>query len=93
MCQIYWIYWGTLFASPLTWVLALAATVNEEWFTNLAWEVSYGGHHGHFCSDKFLEENVSDFDVADEDVRDLEDMCSTCESTIAVIFGKHWAPC
>lgn len=38
-CQVYWGYWGTLFATLLTWVFAVSAAADDAWvsFPNVDW--------------------------------------------------------
>lgn len=34
LCQVYWSYWGILFASLLTWIFSVAAAAGESWTTH-----------------------------------------------------------
>lgn len=80
--QAYWIYWGVLFATPVTWVFALAATVNREWFINYEKD-TFGGFGSYFCSGDYKELVGGIYGQ-----KEVDEMCSTGES---VVFW-YWTP-
>lgn len=53
---MYWIYWGVLFATPLTWLFTISATVNEEWIVDENDDENFGG----FADGRFAEDQCKD---------------------------------
>lgn len=91
--QAYWIYWGVLFATPLTWVLALAATVNMEWITNDQYLASFGGFEPRedwFCDADHKAYMI--YYVSYTELHTVDEMCSACESILLHFRVRHH-PC
>lgn len=91
--QAYWIYWGVLFATPLTWVLALAATVNIEWITydqNLTSFGGFGTGEDWFCDADHKAYMI--YYVSYTELHTVDEMCSACESILRHFRVRHH-PC
>ena len=71
-CQVYWGYWGTLFATLLTWVFAVSAAADDAWvsFPNVDWGLAEECTVDHYETDSHLDEACS--------------MCKCCSSVTSI---------
>jgi len=65
--QVYWSYWGALFATPLTWVFAVAAAADDAWL-----KTKEGGVAGQSFEEECLGGELDDYDEG-------EKVCRLCE--------------